>query len=91
MSQSMLAKATGAFANIDCDIYSSTRTVLEALAPRLGPGSILVFDEYFAYPGWRDHEYRAFQEFAAARRLAFSYLALSPFTRQATLRIEGPA
>ena len=81
-------KGPVAFANIDCDIYSSTRSVLDLLAPRLGPGSVLVFDEYFAYPGWRDHEYRAFQEFAAERGLGYRYLALSPFTRQATLRLE---
>ena len=48
-------------ANIDCDLYSSTRCVLEALAPRLVVGSVLVFDEYFTYPGWRDHEWKAFQ------------------------------
>ena len=82
-------KGRVAFANIDCDIYSSTRSVLDHLAPRLGPGSVLVFDEYFAYPGWRDHEFRAFREFAEARKLRYSYLALSPFTRQATLRLEA--
>lgn len=84
-------KARVAFANIDCDLYSSTRTVLDLLAPRLGPGSVLVFDEYFAYPGWRDHEYRAFHEFVAARGLGYDYLALSPFTRQATLRLKTGA
>ncbi len=82
-------KARVAFANIDCDIYSSTCSVLENLAPRLEPGSVLVFDEYFAYPGWQDHEYRAFQDFAAARGLRYEYLALSPFTRQATLRLTA--
>jgi tetratricopeptide (TPR) repeat protein len=78
-----------AFANIDCDIYSSTAQVLEALADRLRPGSVLVFDEYFAYPGWRDHEAKAFAELVAARTLAVRTLALSPFTRQAAMRIEG--
>jgi hypothetical protein len=24
---------------------------------------VIVFDEYFNYPGWRAHEYKAFQEF----------------------------
>src|SRR5690606_27174435 len=28
------------FINIDCDIYSSTRTVLDLLAPRIRPGSV---------------------------------------------------
>ena len=76
-------------ANIDCDVYSSTRCVLEALAPRLVVGSILVFDEYFTYPGWRDHEWKAFQELVAARGLAYRYLSLSPFTRQAAIEITG--
>ncbi len=80
-----------AFANIDCDIYASTVDVLTALAGRLVPGSVLVFDEYFAYPGWRAHEYRAFQELVAARGLRYRTLALSPFTRQAALRIEAGA
>lgn len=28
--------------NIDCDIYSSTKTVLDALAPRIAPGSVII-------------------------------------------------
>src|SRR5271165_4279328 len=33
-----------AFLHIDCDIYSSTKTVLDALAKRLHSGSVVVFD-----------------------------------------------
>ncbi len=77
-----------AFANIDCDIYSSTAEVLTALAERLRPGSVLVFDEYCAYPGWRAHEAKAFAELVGRHRLAVRTLALSPFTRQAAMRIE---
>jgi len=36
------------FANIDCDLYSSTRSVLTALAGRIRPGTILVFDRLIA-------------------------------------------
>ena len=32
--------------NIDCDIYSSTKTVLDLLSPRIGIGTVIVFDEY---------------------------------------------
>lgn len=38
-----------ALAYIDCDMYSSTKTVLEFLAPRLKHGMILAFDDYFCW------------------------------------------
>ena len=63
-----------ALLHIDCDIYSSTRTVFELLGARLVPGSVIVFDEYFNYPGWRGHEYKAFQEFVAAGGRGYRYL-----------------
>jgi hypothetical protein len=39
-----------AFANIDCNLYSSTLDVLEAMHGRIVPGTILIFDEYMAHP-----------------------------------------
>lgn len=36
-----------AFVYIDCDLYSSTKTVLEFLTPRLKHGMIIAFDDYF--------------------------------------------
>jgi O-methyltransferase len=38
-----------AFAYIDCDLYSSSKTVLNFLAPRIKHGTILAFDDYFCY------------------------------------------
>jgi hypothetical protein len=38
-----------AIAYIDCNLYSSTVTVLEFLGPRLKPGMIVGFDDYFLY------------------------------------------
>src|SRR3954464_11267342 len=70
------------FVNIDCDIYSSTRTVLSALAGRLRPGSILVFDEFIGNQTWREHEYKAFQEFVHGTGVRYEYFAACPFTRQ---------
>ena len=63
-----------AFVHIDCDLYSSTRTVLEALAPRLIAGTIIVFDEYFNFVGWQEHEFKAFQDFVTQRGLRYRYL-----------------
>jgi predicted O-methyltransferase YrrM len=64
-----------AFVHLDADLYSSTSTVLRLLGDRLGPGTVLVFDEFFRYPGWRQHEYRAWCEFIATRDRGYDYLA----------------
>lgn len=74
-----LAREPGpcALIHVDCDIYVSTRIIFEQLRPRIVPGTVIVFDEYFNYPGWRGHEYKAFQEFIAATGLAYRYLGFS--------------
>lgn len=59
------APANIAIAYIDCDLYSSTQTVLEFLKPRLKHGMILAFDDYFCWSS--DHlsgERKALMEFA---------------------------
>lgn len=62
-----------AFVHIDCDIYSSTVDILEGLRPRLVEGTVILFDEYFNYPGWRNHEYKAWQEFVAETGIEYDY------------------
>jgi hypothetical protein len=62
-----------AFVHVDSDIYSSARTILTCLAPRIRPGTIIVFNEYFNYPNWQQHEYRAFQEYCEEHRVAYAY------------------
>ncbi|HKP94908.1 MAG TPA: phytanoyl-CoA dioxygenase family protein [Fibrobacteria bacterium] len=73
------------FVHIDCDLYNSTRLVFQSLGNRIGPGTVIVFDEMYGYSGWQKHEARAFFEFAAARNLEFEYLARSDM--QVALRI----
>jgi hypothetical protein len=68
--------------HIDCDLYSSTRTVLKLCGPRIRKGAVLVFDEYCNYPGWRDHEFRAFQEFVAETGRQYEYLSVVPSHQQ---------
>jgi predicted O-methyltransferase YrrM len=63
-----------AFVHIDCDIYSSTKAIFDAIGPRLAPGAVIVFDEYFGCPGWQRHEFMAFQEFVAAAGVDYRYL-----------------
>ncbi|MFI4968250.1 MAG: TylF/MycF/NovP-related O-methyltransferase [Gammaproteobacteria bacterium] len=75
-------------AHIDCDIYSSTRCVLDNIAPRLAPGAILVFDEYFNYPGWLEHEHKALLELVRAKRLKVSYLAYNSLGEQVMVEAQ---
>ena len=78
-----------AFAHLDADLYSSTKCVLDLLADRIVPGTVLQFDEYFNYPGWKGGEYRAFREFVAVRGVKFEYIgyAVGGNAQQAAVRI----
>ena len=76
-----------AFLHIDCDIYSSTREVLWSLADRLSVGTIIEFDEYFNYPNWQRHEFRAWQEFVKEFNIKYRYLAMTAADGRAAVKI----
>jgi hypothetical protein len=71
-----------AFLHVDCDLYSSTREIFRRLGPRIVPGTVIVFDEYFNHPTWRQDEHKAFQEFIAERRIGFDYIGYVPSHQQ---------
>jgi len=80
------------FVHVDSDIYSSARTILDGLAPRLRPGSIIVFNEYFNYPNWKQHEFRAFQEFCGDHAVDYEYLCWGMYEVAVAIRsIENTA
>jgi hypothetical protein len=37
--------------NIDIDVYSATKTILEELYPRVVTGGVILFDDYAKFPG----------------------------------------
>ncbi|KAL7560183.1 hypothetical protein ACA910_016611 [Epithemia clementina (nom. ined.)] len=76
-----------AYANIDCDLYSSTLDILERMHGRLVPGTVLVFDEYMAHPTWRQDEFRAWRECCNRFGWKYEYLAFSLATKQAVVRV----
>jgi hypothetical protein len=76
------------FLHIDCDLYSSTKTVFSLLGARIGANCVIVFDEYVGYPGWQEHEYRAFQEFITEHGLSYRYLAFNENEWQVAVVIE---
>jgi TPR repeat/Macrocin-O-methyltransferase (TylF)/SEC-C motif/Tetratricopeptide repeat len=73
--------------NIDCDIYSSTKTVLDLLAPRIMAGTVIIFDEYIGNQHWREDEFKAFQEAVITYAWKYKYLSFSFFTKQVALMI----
>jgi hypothetical protein len=68
-----------AFMHIDCDLYSSTVDILENLADRMQAGTVVLFDEYFNYPNWENHEFKAWKEFVAKHGIGYEYIG---FARQ---------
>jgi hypothetical protein len=77
-----------AFLHIDCDLYSSTKTVFDLLGDRLAPDAVVLFDEFFNYPGWRQHEYRAWTEFTARTGRSFEYLGYTGNNEQVAVRLH---
>ena len=80
---------TGAirFMNIDCDLYSSTKTVLDALAHQVVSGTVMVFDEYIGNISWREDEHKAFIEASRTYGWQYEILSFSFVTKQVAIRI----
>jgi hypothetical protein len=81
------AEAKVAFLHIDCDLYSSTKEVFDLLEPMLQPGCVIIFDEYFNYPGWAEHEYKAFSEYVQRTGRVFEYVAYVRTSSQVAVRL----
>lgn len=79
------------FLHVDCDLYSSTVTIFELLGDRLQEGSVILFDEYYNFHRWQQHEFRAFQEFVEKSGLTYEYIAYSVTGQQVAVRVlENP-
>jgi len=75
------------FLHIDCDLYSSTKTIFDLMRERIKPGCVIVFDEYFNHPNWLEGEYKAFQEFISNTGLSYEYIGYNRFHEQVAVRI----
>lgn len=75
------------FIHIDCDLYSSTKTVFDYLGKYIKKGTVIAFDEYFNYPGWKENEYKAFKEWKDEYGIQYEYLAYVENYSQVCIRI----
>jgi hypothetical protein len=73
--------------HVDCDLYSSTVTILTALRKNIVPGTVIVFDEYFNYPGWQLDEFRAWQEFVAKNAIKYEYIGYVSRHQKVAVRV----
>jgi len=73
-----------AFLHVDCDLYSSTKCIFDLLQA----GCVIVFNEYFNYPAWQDHEHKAFMEFVERRKINFRYDSFVPTHQEVCLVVQ---
>ena len=71
-----------AILHIDCDLYSSTKTVLAGLNSFIQSGTIIVFDEWFYNHSKAnvDHEQKAFYEWVDANNRLFEFVDFEDLT-----------
>jgi predicted O-methyltransferase YrrM len=63
---------------IDCDTYDSAKSVLVPAAENhIKKGTLILFDEYFGYPRWRNHEFKIWKEIVSKHKIKYRYLALN--------------
>jgi hypothetical protein len=74
------------FIHIDCDTYESTKDVLNNIEfDRFINNSIILFDEYMGYINWKNHEFKAWQEYVKNNNVNYKYIAFG--NRQAVIKI----
>jgi hypothetical protein len=73
--------------HVDCDLYSSTVTILNNLKNNIVPGTVIVFDEYLNYPGWYMDEYRAWHEHCAKYKIRYEYIGRVSRHQQVAVRV----
>jgi hypothetical protein len=72
------APGPAAFLHLDCYLYESTKDVLDALEPRIASGTVIVFRQYFNFPGWQAQQFKAFQAFCERSVRTYRYVAFTP-------------
>ena len=75
------------FAQLNADLYDSTKIVFLVLGDRIVTGTVLHFDEYLNHLGWQNGEHKAFEEFRAKRNVKIEFIGYVPGDEQVALRI----
>ena len=76
------------FIHVDCDLYSSTKTVLNGVKDLITPETVLIFDEFGGVLRHQEHEYKAFEEFVLENNLEPEYLCSEKSNTRVALRLK---
>jgi hypothetical protein len=65
--------------HIDCDLYSSTKYVLDTCLPYIKPGCFIIFDELVNYDGWDgdNGEFRALKEWVEENNKTIEWVGMN--------------
>jgi hypothetical protein len=74
------------FLHMDLDTYESTKFVLMELKKYLTKNSIILFDQLYNYPGWKEGEFKALTE--VFQENEYEYIAFGKFSKQVTIKIN---
>lgn len=79
-----------ALMHIDCDLYSSTKCILDHFKYFFQNGSIIIFDELVDYNGndWKNHEFKAFAEFLVQTEYEWEYIGRWQNPHQAIFKLK---
>ncbi len=81
------ANARIAFMHVDSDTYEASKVIFENVGKCLAVGSVIVFDEYLNYRGWRIGEYKAWQDACATLGIEYEYLGFCIHGEQVAVRV----
>jgi len=69
LAADLASKTKAGLVYVDCDLYESTRKVLEFMYPLLQPGTVICFDDFYCFNGSPERgEQLAVREFLKAHR-----------------------
>ena len=74
------------FLHMDLDTYESTKFVLMKLKKYLTKNSIILFDQLYNYPGWKEGEFKALTE--VFQENEYEYIAFSKFSKEVMIKIN---
>lgn len=72
--------------NLDLDLYSSTKYVLNKIKPFCRSGTIIIFDDLYNHSGWSVGEYKALQE--TLSNDDYDFIAFGTRNSQAVIKIK---